>query len=195
MRYRIIITLLVLAIIAALGWRLAPLLNQSDSVVQVGQSAPDFILESDDGMVQLSEIKGGRILYFGFSHCPDVCPTGLATYSAAWNSLRAEKKEQLQGIFISLDPERDTPEQMARYTRWFNAQLLGLTADRSTIDQLAQRYGVYHQRVELPNSRMGYSIDHSAHYYLISPSGELAAIVPHGSTVKTLADAMLQLIP
>ncbi len=188
---------LLIGLVIAWQWSIAraPAATNAATPVQVGEQAPDFILDSADGPVQLSGLSGGRILFFGFSHCPDVCPTGLATLSAALHQLSAEERAHLQGLFISLDPERDSPERLTAYTAWFNADLRGLTGSAAAIAEIARAYGVFYRRVELPDSALKYSIDHSAHYYLIDADQRLRARVPHGSSVATLVSALRQLLP
>lgn len=110
------------------------------------------------------------LVFFGFTHCPDVCPTTLATVSRVMGEL-GDNAERVQPLFITLDPERDTPAVMGAYTAFFDPRIMGLTGSPAQIRQASDAYGVYAKRVPHGGS---YLLDHSTRVYLMRPDGTLA---------------------
>ena len=139
----------------------------------------DFSLTDHHGdAFELSQLRGKLVLlFFGYTFCPDICPTELSNLAAVLNGL-GDQGERVQGLFVSLDPERDTPEVLREYTGYFNPSLIGLTGAGEEVDRIAQMYRVRYQRHERPDGR--YSLDHTADLYVIDQQGELAAVVPYG---------------
>lgn len=122
-----------------------------------------------------------RIVYFGFTFCPDVCPTDLQTVAAGLRQFEAsdpERAARVQPIFISVDPERDTPDVLRRYVAAFHPRLIGLTGSEAEIARVARAHGVYYTRE--PAAENGdYLVDHSRMVVLYGPGGEPIAILPH----------------
>lgn len=155
------------------------------------QFGGDFTLNSIAGPVSLSDFKGrGVIMMFGFASCPDVCPTGLATVGAAMRRLTPDQQAQVQPIFISVDPDRDTPELLDQYSRYFYPTMLGLTASKAEIDTVVRAYGAFYQKVDMPDSTLGYSVDHSTRIYLMERSGKLAQLLYHNTPVADVSAAL-----
>ena len=122
-----------------------------------------------------------RIVYFGFTFCPDVCPTDLQTVAAGLRQFEAtdpERAARVQPIFISVDPERDTPDALRRYVAAFHPRLIGLTGSETEIARVARAYGVYYAR-EPAAENGSYLVDHSRMAVLYGPAGEPIAILPH----------------
>ena len=109
------------------------------------------------------------IVFFGFSHCPDICPTTLAILNDTYSKLKDSEKERLQVVMISLDPQRDTVEKLAEYVPYFNQQFTGVTGNQRAIRLLAAELNVAHNPVPLDGD--DYTIDHSTHLILINPMG------------------------
>lgn len=114
------------------------------------------------------------LVFFGFTRCADICPTTLVQIARVLDSL-GEQSARLQPLFISLDPERDTPEVLAAYTRFFDPRIVGLTGSPEQVRQVADAYGVYFRKVPIGDT---YMLDHSGSVYLMSPDGELASLIP-----------------
>jgi cytochrome oxidase Cu insertion factor (SCO1/SenC/PrrC family) len=126
----------------------------------------------------LNQLEGKLVLlFFGYTYCPDICPTELANLAAVFDAL-GDQADKVQGLFVSLDPARDTPEVLANYVGYFHPGMVGLTGSEAEVQQLAKQYRVNYQRHERADG--GYSIDHSANLYLINGQGELTAVVPYG---------------
>lgn len=148
----------------------------------------DFTLLSDQGPVSLTDFRGKVVvLAFGYTSCPDVCPTTLGAISAAMAQLSETERQQVQPIFVSIDPERDDAARMAAYTRHFYEGMLGLTGTPEQIAEVAKRYLVIYQKVPMPDSALGYAMDHSARIYIVDAKGKLAALSHHGSPPAELA--------
>lgn len=133
-----------------------------------------------------------RIIYFGFTRCPDVCPTSLAMLSGALNQIDDETKTLLRPIFVSLDPERDDADSSATYAHYFHAMIEGLSAPLDVTTALANRYGVIFRKTDLPNSELKYTLDHSSYFYFLKPDGTLITKVPHTQNTAPIVEAINQ---
>lgn len=193
---RIALITLVLLIALSAGLYLSqPAKNTPSADTQIRQLGGDFTLNSVKGPVSLSDYKGqGVIVMFGYTYCPDICPTGLANLGAALNRLSDAEQQQLQPIFISVDPDRDTPDRLEQYSRYFHPSLLGLTAAKPEIDPVVKAYGAFYRKVDMPNSAMKYSVDHSARIYLIGRDGILMEALHHNTPTGELAAALQKLL-
>jgi len=134
-------------------------------------------------------------IYFGFAFCPDVCPFTLDMMSAALAKLPTSVAEKIQPIFISLDPERDTVEELARYMQSFDPRFVALTGSKEAVAAAARQFKVYFQKVEDEASAGGYVIDHSSIIYLMDPQGGLIQHFTHHDTEQTMARKLRELIP
>jgi protein SCO1/2 len=119
-----------------------------------------------------------QLVFFGFTYCPDVCPTTLATVSAALAEL-GEDADQVAPLFVTVDPERDTPAAMAEYLANFDPRIVGLTGSPEQIKAAAKAFRVYYARVDKDDQPDGYTMDHSAFLYLMGPDGDYAAHFSH----------------
>ncbi len=131
-----------------------------------------------------------RVIYFGFTHCPDVCPTSLAMLAGALNQLDETKKSELRPIFISLDPERDNAEKAHTYAQYFHPMIEGLSAPLEITQPLASKYGVVFKKTKLKESELQYTLDHNSYFYFIKPDGTLITKVPHTLTPAPLLAAI-----
>ncbi len=131
------------------------------------------------------------IVYFGFTYCPDICPTDLQNISIAMKGLGTEAN-QVQPIFITLDPERDTVDHLARYVAMFDPRLIGLTGSLAAIDRAAEAYRVYYARVRLGSNPDDYTVDHSAFIYLIDRDGKYLGFFPPGVSAEQIVGMVRQ---
>lgn len=121
-------------------------------------------------------------LAFGYTHCPDVCPTMMATYDALEKELaNSDTEPQAEFLFVSVDPERDTPQRVGEYVGYFNPRIRGATAGHEVLRPLAAQLGILYQRADEQETAMGYMVDHSASMLLLDPQARLSAIfgAPH----------------
>lgn len=145
-----------------------------------------FTLTSQQGEVSLSDFEGQlALIYFGYTWCPDICPTSMIFMAKAVNYLPENLQHQLQPIFISVDPKRDSPARLADYVNFFEAGIIGLTGEEAYLAQLAKQYGAFYRYVEI-DSAMGYAVDHTSDFYLVNSSGKLLATLPHSISGEEL---------
>ncbi|MGR2703123.1 SCO family protein [Vibrio campbellii] len=134
-----------------------------------------------------------RIVYFGFTRCPDVCPTSLAMLAGALNQIDDAQKAQLRPMFISLDPERDEADASAKYAHYFHPMIEGLSAPLDVTTPLAHKYGVIFRKTELEGSELKYTLDHSSYFYFLKSDGTLITKVPHTLTPAPIVEAITKL--
>jgi protein SCO1/2 len=122
----------------------------------------------------LPDFRGKAVvLFFGFTHCPDVCPTTLADVSQALKQLGSDA-QRVQVLLVTVDPERDTPEALAKYVTAFDPRFLGLYGDEAATRRAAQEFKIYYEKRKTGDS---YSVDHSGQSYVIDPQGRLRLLV------------------
>ena len=139
------------------------------------KTAYDFKLNGKDGAeVRLDQLQGKVVLFlFGFTHCANICPTSLTNLADVYQALTPEERKQVQVVFVSVDPNRDTPQTLEQYVTSFDPSFLGLTGPKSAIDQTVLAYGGSYEMVAgSTNQPNDYSVNHSAYTYLINPSGK-----------------------
>lgn len=163
--------------------------------VVAGKFGGDFTLTQQGKPVKLSDFQDKVVVvYFGYSSCPDICPTSLAIMSAGLKTLTAEELAQVQPIFISVDPERDGGDTLMNYAQHFHPNLIGITGTAAEVQQAAQQYGAFYAKVS-SNSAMGYLVDHTSNTYLISKAGKFVTILPHDMTPAMVAASIRQELP
>lgn len=144
----------------------------------------DFQLTDPNGKIRrLSDFKDKVVvMFFGYTHCPEICPTTLADLAQVMRLLD-KNAEKVQVLFVTLDPERDTPKLLAEYVPFFHPSFLGLYGDTQTTAQVAKTFGVnYEKRVE----KGSYALDHSDGTYLIGTNGEPVLLSPYNQSAKLL---------
>lgn len=176
---------LVIAVLAAACSPSKPSFQNTD--VTGAEFGRELSLTDHTGKARtLTDFKGKVVaVFFGFTQCPDVCPTTLATMKAVKDKLGADG-DRLQVVFVSVDPERDTPEFLAKYVTAFDPSFIGLTGSPDAIAQTAKAFKVFFQKVpgKTPES---YTIDHTASTYLYDPQGRLRLFVRHGQSADAIA--------
>lgn len=151
----------------------------------------DFTLYGKTGAVSLSDFKGKVVaIYFGYTQCPDVCPTNLSFLGAALKQLSKKELKNVQGIFISVDSGRDTPDLLADYTKYFHPKIIGISGTPEMVDPVVAAYGAYYEKVSYSNSAMIYGISHTSETYIVGRDGKLSAIMPHASPAKDIVKAI-----
>lgn len=164
------------------------------SVIDPPAAVPDFALEASDGATfRLSEQRGKVVLlFFGYTHCPDVCPTTLYDFKQVIQSL-GEDAENVQFAFVTVDPERDSLAHMAAYVEAFDGQILGLSGTQAALDQVYANFGVFYEKKDV-GSAAGYLVDHTARVYVINPAGELNLTFPFGTQAEAMADDVAHIL-
>ncbi len=186
----------------ALVWVLFFWHPQNDQPVQHTNSLPlsakpvggDFTVEIQDRDLSLQELRGKVvILYFGYTQCPDICPTSLALLSQALNQLTEKELADVQSIFVSVDPDRDNVTRLKEYAAYFHPNIIGATAEKEVIDDITKRYGAAYKMVE-SHSAVGYLVDHSSYTYLIDKKGKLRKTLAHGTAPETIVKEVRKLL-
>lgn len=136
--------------------------------------APEIELTRSDGSrFQLSQMRGEIVLvFFGYTSCPDVCPTTLAELNRALSELTAEEAARVKVVYITVDPDRDTPERAQEYVNLFNKSFIGLSGSLDELEKIWQGYGVYRQ-IQDGASAAGYLVDHTSRVTLIDGDGNM----------------------
>ncbi len=155
------------------------------------QFSADFTLIDADGKVMRDEDLKGRvaIVYFGFATCPDVCPLALGRLSAALNALSDKERAKVAPLFITVDPDRDTPQALKTYLE-FDPRIIGLTGDAAAIDHAKAGFKVYAEPETVADSKIGYTMQHSSLFYLIEKSGKLRYALDDSLTPDEIAAAI-----
>jgi protein SCO1/2 len=147
----------------------------------------DFTLQSAAGSVSLHDFDGRLVLlYFGYTHCPDACPMAMSIITGA---LKSRSAHDAAGVFISLDPRRDTPAVLRDYTAFFHPHLIGLTADPKTLANTAEHWRVIY---DVPDASKDdfYSVEHSTFIYLINRHGKVVALFDEKTTAQDILRTM-----
>jgi protein SCO1/2 len=147
-----------------------------------------FQLTDQSGKLRTEHDFRGRLMlvYFGFTYCPDICPTDLQAIGLAMDKL-GPGAEAVQPLFITLDPERDTAEHLAEYVPLFHPRLIGMTGSAASIQQAADAYKVYYKRVDFDGGT-NHTVDHSAVVYLMDRDGKYLGFFPPGTSADRMAE-------
>lgn len=199
-RARILLYFMVAAIFLIVGItvRLPQLLEgsapQGDGQVAIG--GPFELVDHKGNTVTDKDFLGSyTLVYFGYTFCPDVCPTSLQTAATALEMLPMRKSNKVVSLFITIDPERDTPEVMGEYIKHFHKSLIGLTGTQEQIKQAAKAYKIYYKKVvEEGKQEDEYLMDHSAFQYLMGPDGKYLTHFNHGITPEEMAKKLSEYI-
>ncbi len=159
----------------------------SGAVIQGVSAAPDFTLSSDRGPVSLSDYEGKVVLlYFGYTFCPDVCPTTLFDVAGAVEDLSDDEAEDVQLVFVTIDPARDTAERLGQYVRHFDGRFVGVTGTEEEIGSVATLYGIYYRAGE-GTEATGYLMEHTATLLVVDRNGNLKLVIPFGVQSDAMA--------
>ncbi len=161
---------------------------QSSGAALIG--GPFSLVGADGKPVTDRDFRGRYMLiFFGFTHCPDICPAELQVIAQALEQL-GDKAKKMVPIFITLDPERDTPDAMANFVKSFGPNFVGLTGSPEAIAAAAKAYRVAYSKVENKDSAGDYSVDHSALVYLMDPKGRYVTHFSYGLSADQMAQKL-----
>jgi len=155
-----------------------------------------FSLTDEHGQRITQEAYAGKfmLVYFGYSYCPDICPTDLTVMAAALDAL-GEGGERIQPLLISVDPRRDTPEALEEFTDAFHPNLIGLTGTEAEVAAAAKAYRVHRRKFQMEGmSGDDYLVDHSTLTYLMGPDGRFVTMFPRGTTVEKMVKTLRKYI-
>ena len=154
----------------------------------------DFKLTDHNGKPRtLADFKGNAVvIFFGYTNCPDVCPTTMSDLNQAMKLLGNEAS-RVKVLFVTVDPERDTPALLAKYVPAFNPAFLGLYGDAATTAKTAKDFRIFYQKNK-PDSNGNYSVDHSAGTYVFDPDGKLRLFMKYGEGAESIAHDLRELL-
>lgn len=169
-----------IVVIAAAGFGAAVVLSSGGGLQHVGIASigGPFTLVDDTGATVTEATLGGKptVMYFGYTYCPEVCPTTLADLTR-WIGQLGPEADRLNYIFVSIDPERDTPKVMHAYVSSFDKRIRGFTGTPAQIAKMAQEYRVYYKKI--PTKNGDYDMDHSAILYLMDGGGKFVGTIAY----------------
>jgi len=163
--------------------------------VAVRPTGGDFMLQSAAGPVDTRALRGKVLLvYFGYTHCPDVCPAAMGVGAQTLNALTPEERAKTRMLMISVDPERDTPDVLKTYVAYFHPEMVGVTGTPAEIAAVAKAYGAAYVR-QPPNEHGAYAVDHSAQTFVVAPDGRLAEILQPSAPKEKMLAVVRGLLP
>lgn len=172
--------------LGACGQKMEPVAFQNTDVTGLAYGR-DFSLHDHNGKLRtLTDFRGKAVVvFFGFTQCPDVCPTTMMEMSNVMQALGPDA-DRVQVLFITVDPERDTAELLSQYVPAFDKRFLGLRGDLAETDKVAKEFKVFYQKV--PGKTPGsYTMDHTAGSYVFDPQGRIRLFIRHGQGVESIA--------
>ena len=201
---RMYIVILLLLIVAGSFWYalqsglFSRMSDSAGEATQIKIGGPFELTNQFGETVRNSDFHGRYMLiFFGYTYCPDVCPTTLSTISSALDSL-GDAASNIVPIFVSVDPDRDTPDYLKDYLIHFHPAIQGLTGTIGQIKQIAKSYGIYYARVQeegtTDNEADDYLMDHTAITFLMGPDGQYVAHFGHGTTADAMAEKLASIL-
>ncbi len=182
-----------LLIVAGYAW-LARSYTYQGSLIDPPVPAADFSLPAGEGTIfTLAEQRGKVVLlFFGYTHCPDVCPTTLYDFQKIKARL-GERADDVRFVFITVDPERDSVDALHQYVTTFDPEFIALSGDFAQLEAVWQAYGVFRQKQEVGDAG-GYTMDHTARIYVVDAQGNLRLTFPFGMAAEAMADDLIHLL-
>jgi len=138
-----------------------------------------FTLHNAEGTVSYSDLVGKvSVIFFGYTHCPDVCPATLINFAKALKMMDEDEQQKVRAVFVAIDHERDTPEMVSKYTRYFHPDIIGLTGNKEEITAAAKAFMVPSEK-NAPNAKGNYTMNHGTYLYIMRPDGKLGELASH----------------
>ena len=165
------------------------------SLIEPPLPTADFSLAQADGTIfRLSEQQGNIVLiYFGYTYCPDVCPTTLYDLAKVKDRLGEENSPKVQVVMVTVDPERDEPDHLEKYVTTFDPTFIGLTGEIKELESIWNDFGVYRKKNKNPGAT-GYLVDHASRVYVIVRGGNLRLTFPFGMGFEAMGDDLAHLL-
>ena len=181
----------VVALAAIAGTGAVLLRQQPPASDGFGVAQFDLVDQNDNPVDETVFVGHPSVLFFGFTHCPEVCPTTMAEMSA-WLDALGEEGADLRAWFVTVDPERDTPEVLGDYVSWVSDRITGITGDPAQIDRLADAWGVFHEKVPLEGD--DYTMDHTASVFLLDAKGQFQGTIAYREDMETALGKLRNLL-
>jgi protein SCO1/2 len=192
-------TIVALGIVMVIGWVLIACQSSAPAfkgtVLDSPRTVTDFALTDQHGKTfRLSDQRGQVVLlFFGYTFCPDVCPMTLGTWKRVHEAL-GEEAERVRFVFITVDPERDTPERLREHVENFNPDFFGLTGAPDELEPVYQQFGVYYEKDTATESAAGYLVSHTASSFVVDPDGQWRLRHSFGTSVEDIVHDVRQLL-
>ena len=182
------VAVLLAALVLGLAFFWHPELPERPLPMAAAPAGGDFTLQSAGGPVALQNFRGKLVLvYFGYTYCPDICPTALAATAEGLKLLTPEELARVAVVFISVDPERDTPARLKEYAEFFHPAIIGVTGMPEELAAIARRYGVFYARQSVETAGGGYVVDHTSDTYVVGVDGKLDGKIAHATPPEQVA--------
>ena len=165
------------------GTVIEPPLPLEDFILQTANNEP-FRLSDQDGKITL--------LFFGYTSCPDVCPTTLAEFKQVYEKL-GDDAQNVQFLMITADPERDTPDRISEFVSYFNPVFVGLSGERSELEKVYKEFSVFVEKQET-DSAAGYLVSHTSSVFVLDRNNDLRLTFPYGTSASEMTDDIAQLL-
>ncbi len=180
-------------VVAALGASVIYLTRGTDEAAASGIGGGTYSLVDHNGNTVDQTMLVGQpsLLFFGFTHCPDVCPTTMAEMQL-WFQQLGEEADDLQGVFVSVDPLRDTPDVIKGYVSFVSDRMIGVTGAQEEIDKIVAAWRVLAEKVPLDGE--DYTMNHTASVFLVNDQGEFEGTISYGETVEVAIDKIRKLV-
>jgi protein SCO1/2 len=189
-RFLLIVAVVLAALTAGLALFWQPDPPERPLPVAGAPTGGEFTLASADGPVSTRDYRGKLLLvYFGYTFCPDICPTALATIAEGLRQLSPADLARVGMIFVSVDPGRDTPARLKDYAGFFHPAIVGVTGSSGEVAEAARRFGAVYAR-QAAETAGGYVVDHSSDTYVVGPSGQLVGRIAHATPPDQVAAAL-----
>ena len=190
-RFTIAMLLISFAGAGAYWWRISQPLPIPEHLQDLGG---DFVLQSADGPLALHDLYGKVVLlYFGYMNCPDACPLTMTNWAEAFNQLEKTEADKVRGLFVSVDPGRDTPKALKEYTDYFHTNILGVTGSHAELSKITLMFRSDYTLVD-DGDQGGYTVEHMSFVYVIDPKGRVRDLLTHESLpvdiVKSIRNAL-----
>ncbi len=187
-RILLAVAVLLAALVLGLAFFWHPELPERPLPMAAAPAGGDFTLQSAGGPVALQDFRGKLVLvYFGYTYCPDICPTALAATAEGLKLLTPDELARVAVIFVSVDPERDTPARLKEYAEFFHPAIVGVTGTPEELAAIARRYGVFYARQSVETAGGGYVVDHTSDTYVVGADGKLDGKIAHATPPDRVA--------
>jgi len=139
----------------------------------------EFTLHNADRTVSFNDLKGKvSIFFFGYIHCPDICPATLVNFGKALKLLDEDERQKVRALFVAIDHERDNPEKVSKYTNYFHPEIIGLTGSKEELAVATKSFMVPSEKNK-PNAKGNYTMNHGTYLYVMRPDGKLGELASH----------------
>jgi protein SCO1/2 len=190
--WRIVVLMLFLVLAGCTERGPSDFRNTDITGADFGRSLKD-LKDHHGQLVKLADFQGKTVLiFFGYTSCPDICPTTLTRFAGVMKQLGRDA-DRVQVLFITLDPERDTPERLAGYVPWFHPSFIGLYGDVAATAATAREFKIFYARSK-GSEAIGYMIDHSTGAYIIDPAGRVRLYVKDDASVESIVSDVKRLL-